>query len=330
MGLPIPDTPTKFTCQINTSSLLDLPPLTVEVSAPESEDDSISTISALSGTKIQWENRIKSRVTHLTGGPKFIVVGTLNGEIYFFSLAGRQIIPCLVVGDPIAALESNGDFLVSVSCGGTLHIWNVPLQKCILNTSILSLVDSGDINITRVRISKSGKPLLTFSNHFSFAYHFDMQVWARVADDKYFLSEFSSSLQFLAKGGPKGSLAEIQLMTNLAHGALGSNVDQKLMETIAHLESQVASALLLESQDEYKYWLQTYVTRLTKESLEAKLHEICNFLLGPVSKQTSWDPFILNFSKRDLLNEFLPIISSNRSLQRLVTQFKEALDTIKE
>jgi len=87
----------------------------------------------------------------------------------------------------------------------------------------------------------------------------------------------------------------------------------------------------LESPDEYKYWLRTYVIRLTNEALESKLHELCTFLLGPTTKPppNSWDPNILKLPKRELLNELLPLIASNRSLQRLVTQLKESLDAVK-
>jgi len=93
----------------------------------------------------------------------------------------------------------------------------------------------------------------------------------------------------------------------------------------------MAASLVLESPDEYKYWLRTYVHRLTNGELESKLYEVCTFLLGPTTKPapSSWDPYILKLSKRELLSELLPVIASNHSFQRLVNQFKEALDIVK-
>jgi len=286
----------------------------------------------LTGTKIHWESRVKSRVTHVAGVAKFIALATVEGEIFLISPAGRYLFPCIMVGDPLAALEINGEYLLAVTAGGNVYILDIPHPKSLLNTSITSLIDSSDLSLRYARLSKNGKPTLTFSNFYSYTYHFEMQVWVRVADDKFSNSEFSTSLQLLGKAGPRGILSEVQVVTNLAPRSLHGTTQQRQFETVAHLEHQVASALLLESPEEYKYWLRTYVSRLSNEMSESKLHELCTFLLGPTSKPqpNSWDPFILKISKRDLLNELLPLIASNRSLQRLVTQFKEGLDAVKQ
>ena len=75
-----------------------------------------------------------------------------------------------------------------------------------------------------------------------------------------------------------------------------------------------------------------------------RLTEVCKSLLGPptshgktgpasasapapaTSQSKNWEPSVLGMAKRELLRELLPIMSTNRSLQRLVAQFREGLD----
>lgn len=94
----------------------------------------------------------------------------------------------------------------------------------------------------------------------------------------------------------------------------------------------MASALVLESSDEYKKWLKDYVQRLTDQENELKLHEICTFLLGPLSSlhDGNWNPLILDIPKRTLLQELFPIMNSNRALQKLVNQFRENLKDVSQ
>ncbi len=78
----------------------------------------------------------------------------------------------------------------------------------------------------------------------------------------------------------------------------------------------------------YKYWLTTYTRRLTEEADIGRLTELCQFLLGPPSRNANknWEPSVLGMSKRELLRSLLPIMSTNRGLQRVVAQFREGLE----
>jgi len=96
------------------------------------------------------------------------------------------------------------------------------------------------------------------------------------------------------------------------------------VETISHLEHQLASAFVLHSPKEYRHWLHAYARRLSIDAHEAKLQELCSFFVGPPPpKPITWEPNVLGISKRELLTEILPIISTNRSLQRLANQIRE-------
>ena len=80
----------------------------------------------------------------------------------------------------------------------------------------------------------------------------------------------------------------------------------------------MASALALRSSKEYEYWLQVYARRLSSESNETKLHELCSFLLGPPyapsnpscsdpteKRKSAWDPLILGSEELWLTNDLI-------------------------
>mmetsp|Transcript_37829 Transcript_37829/g.61310 ORF Transcript_37829/g.61310 Transcript_37829/m.61310 type:complete len:138 (+) Transcript_37829:1625-2038(+) len=108
------------------------------------------------------------------------------------------------------------------------------------------------------------------------------------------------------------------------------------IETVSHLESMLASALALGSAEEYRYWLRAYARKLADLADTQKLRELCEVLLGSVfwnssSGTSAWDPTICgSLVKRKLLeDDVLTSISTNRTLQRLVTEFTDALQEVK-
>eukprot|EP01114_Cavostelium_apophysatum_P013387 TRINITY_DN3233_c0_g1_i2.p1 TRINITY_DN3233_c0_g1~~TRINITY_DN3233_c0_g1_i2.p1 ORF type:complete len:114 (-),score=35.86 TRINITY_DN3233_c0_g1_i2:89-430(-) len=112
-----------------------------------------------------------------------------------------------------------------------------------------------------------------------------MKTWMRIADDKFMNSEFNTTNIWQADP-QRGLLAELQAiaMQNVRPSPLlnfNVTAQMKASETISHLEHQVASALATCSSKEYVHWLKTYTRKLTDEANEAKLHEVCRFLLGP-------------------------------------------------
>ena len=51
---------------------------------------------------------------------------------------------------------------------------------------------------------------------------------------------------------------------------------------LGHLESKVKAAEVLESKDEYKFWLSRYASVLGKEGFRARAEELIKELLGPM------------------------------------------------
>ncbi|THF94005.1 hypothetical protein TEA_020414 [Camellia sinensis var. sinensis] len=75
------------------------------------------------------------------------------------------------------------------------------------------------------------------------------------------------------------------------------------MQTRAHLETQLASALALKSPNEYRQCLLSYIRFLAREADESRLREVCESFLGPPTgmaeavssdpKNPAWDPCVL-------------------------------------
>jgi len=333
LRLKVPDLSKRLMVQVNpigfgTSSS----PVSLEANMVEVPNSLFtSTIICAQNGKILWEDRLKSHATFLVCHSKFFAVGCSDGLLFLYSFAGRYILPALVLGDPLCALEvSANGHLMAITSSASVHIWDILNQRVVLQTSLLPILSS-DIQLKRAKLSEDGKPLITLSTFQSFLYHTGMQVWLRVADDRFTHSEFYSILQPIET---IGLLSELQTQAVPSFPSLhGIAADQRAVETISHLEHQLASAQALNSPKEYKFWLVNYVRKLTTDANESKLRELCSFLLGPPDKisdmkKSSWKSTILALPKRELLKDLMPIISENRGLQRFVNEFREALQQL--
>jgi len=114
------------------------------------------------------------------------------------------------------------------------------------------------------------------------------------------------------------------------------------VQTRAHLEAQLASALALKSPNEYRQCLLSYIRFLAREADEPRLREVCESFLGPPTgmadatstvdrKNPAWDPCVLGMKKHKLLREdILPAMASNRKVQRLLNEFMDLLSEYEE
>jgi len=314
--------------------------VSIEATIIETQGDPISSIVCMQNDKILWEERVKSKVLLITGNAKFSAVGCEDGSLHIFSPSGRHLFPPIHLGDTIASLEcSKTDHLLAMSCSCLLYVWDITKQKCNLNTSVSHLLSvQKEITIRRTRITEEGLPIITLTTFQSFTYNESMKTWFCVADDRYIHSEYSSMHVWQTES--MGVLSELQSLAfqNIKPTPLlsfSATPQVKTVETISHLENQLASAIALQSSKEYVHWLNVYVRRLSNDANESKLHEICSSLLGPPYKHSSeslkksnWDPIVLGLPKRELLQNLLPLISANRALQRLVTQYTEGLKNV--
>ncbi|KAG0051915.1 HIR complex subunit [Gryganskiella cystojenkinii] len=314
---------------------------------------------------VSWVDYLPSPVLLMTGNSQFSAVTCEDGGVYVYSPAGRRLLPCIMLESAAAMIECDGEYLMSLTSCGLVSSWNVIRQTAVLSSvSVAPILQSSQhpaettsssVSITSATVRQDGLPLLTTSSGQGFTYHEGMKTWVKVIDPWFALSSFSGSDPSMNRGtsardpfgdavGPvsfrKGVLVQLQNAANggkiekdAAFAQELLNVDDAVQSavTLAHLENQIASARVLGSAIEFKQWLRCYAQRLADESAVGRVEELCKYLLGPIylgGERSGWEPTILGFQKRELLRELLPVLSSNRSLQRVVKEYLAGLDMV--
>ncbi|KAF2614503.1 hypothetical protein F2Q70_00011597 [Brassica cretica] len=292
-----------------------------------------------------WSDRIMGRVTVLAGNPNFWAVGCEDGTLQVYTKCGRRAMPTMMMGSAATFIDCDDSWkLLLVTRKGSLYVWDLFNRKCILHDSLSSLVSSdtdlssvveGSIKVISVKLSKSGSPLVVLATRHAFLFDTSLMCWLRVADDCFPASNFSSSWNL--GSAPCGELAGLQVDVRkyMARKPGWNRIADDGVQTRAHLESQFASSLALESPNEYRQCLLAYVRFLAREADESRLREVCESFLGPPTGMAEaatsdtnlcWDPYVLGVKKHKLLrNDILPAMASNRKVQRLLSEFMDLL-----
>ncbi|KAG0309893.1 HIR complex subunit [Dissophora globulifera] len=310
---------------------------------------------------VVWTDYLPSSVLLMTGNSQFTAVACEDGGLYVYSPAGRRLMPCILLDSAATLMECDNEYLMVLTSCGLVSSWNVIQQVAVLSSVSISPilqpsihaaeVASTSVSITSATVRQNGLPLLTTSAGQGYTYHERMKIWVKVIDPWFAISSFfgtdpvlggRDSFGDIAPSLPqrKGILSHLQaaatggrLEKDVAFAQELLNVEESVQSvvTLTHLENQMAAAQVLGSASEYRQWLRCYVQRLADESAVARVEELCKYLLGPVyqgGERSGWQPTILGFQKRELLKELLPVLSSNRSLQRIVKEYLSGLEMV--
>ncbi|KHN38644.1 Protein HIRA, partial [Glycine soja] len=213
----------------------------------------------------------------------------------------------------------------------------------------------GTIKVIFARLSKSGSPLVVLATRQAFLFDMSLKCWLRVADDCFPASNFASSWSMGSIQSGELAALQVDVRKYLARKPGWTRLTDDGVQTRAHLEAQLASALALESSKEYRQCLLSYVhflarlvhgsvhhrklnlTELENSSLQEKQmnldYENSESFLGPPTgmageassdSKSAWDPFVLGMRKHKLLIEdILPSMASNRKVHRLLNEFMD-------
>ncbi|KAI0519728.1 hypothetical protein KFK09_007187 [Dendrobium nobile] len=301
-------------------------------------------ISCTRGTLILWSDRICGKVTVLAGNANFWAVGCEDGSLQVYTKCGRRSMPAMMMGSAAVFIDCSEYWeLLLVTKRGLLYVWDLFNRSCILHDSLASLVssreetpskDAGTIRVISARFSKSGSPLVVLASRHAFLFDMGMKCWLRIADDCFPASNFASSFSLSSiHSGELGNL-QVDVGKFISRKPTWTRVTDDGVQTRAHLETQLASALALKSPNEYRQCLLAYVRFLAREADESRLREVCESFLGPPtgmveaasSDTKTWDPSVLGMKKQKLLREdILPAMASNRKVQRLLNEFMDLL-----
>ncbi|XP_053275945.1 protein HIRA isoform X2 [Pleuronectes platessa] len=335
LRLPTPKTQKSFSLQVSME-----PSVFLEV---ENE------VSLVAGSKLSqlrcsrdgrdWNTLLPSSVVTAAGSSDVLAVACEDRMLSVFSSCGRRLLPAIQLGTTVSALHCAAHFVMALTAGAALSVWDVQRQKALVkNESLRNILSGVDITVSQSLLTQQGVPVIGLSNGKSFCFSSSLETWTLIADKGDSLvqcADFRSCLPSHDAPVSSGPLAVMQ-GRNLNAGRLASRLSstphhlQQSM-TLAFLENQLAAALTLQSAQEYRYWLLIYARFLVNEGSEFRLRELCKELLGPVHKSaaTSWEPTTLGLRKRELLQEVLPVIGENLRFQRLFTEYQDQLELLR-
>uniref|UniRef100_A0AAQ6IM38 Protein HIRA n=1 Tax=Anabas testudineus TaxID=64144 RepID=A0AAQ6IM38_ANATE len=335
MLLPTPSTQKAFSLQVSME-----PSVFLEV---ENE------MSVVAGSKLSqlrcsrdgrdWNTLLPSSVVTAAGSSDILAVACEDRMLSVFSSCGRRLLPAIQLATPVSALHCSAHFVMVLTAGATLSIWDVQKQKALVkNESLQTILSGADTTVSQSLLTQQGVPVIGLSNGKSYCFSSSLETWTLIADKGDSLvqcADFRSCLSTQDAPVSSGPLAVMQ-GRNLNAGRLASRLSStphhlQHSMTLAFLENQLASALTLQSAQEYRYWLLIYARFLVNEGSEYRLKELCKELLGPVHKSaaTAWEPTTLGLHKRELLREVLPVIGENLRFQRLFTEYQDQLELLR-
>ncbi|KAI9028965.1 WD40-repeat-containing domain protein [Phycomyces nitens] len=285
-----------------------------------------------------WEDYLPSPVLLMTGNHIYSAVGCENATLHIYSPSGKRLFPPMVLESTPVILHCYEQWLLCLTATGLLFTWDIPNRKShiksvsiapILGVSQLPADKTSSPSIQNVQIRKNGVALLITNQHKAFTYDIMMDAWMCISDAWYTVSDFwhPSSRSTTPDKHPLGWLTASIASKQPSDSALDIDGavtgDFRDIMTLSHIEIQLAVAVLLDSPEEYRQWLVYYAKRLTKTNAKNKIEDLLGWLAGPpfIPANETWEPDVLKLSKKELLKQILPILASNRQLQRTIQEY---------
>ncbi|XP_053326873.1 protein HIRA isoform X2 [Spea bombifrons] len=336
LRLPTPASQKSFSLQITTD-----PSIYIEV------ENEIRTVggSKLSRLKClregkEWETVLTSQILAAAGSTDVVCVACEKRMLSMFSGSGRRVFPPIILPSPISTLQCTGSYVMALTAAAALSVWDVQSQTVIIkNESLQPILSGNDLTVSHTLLTQRGIPVLNLSNGKAYCFNPALCTWNLINDMQDSMAQCADYMNCMSSQDGimcSGPLSIIQGRTSNAGrqaARLFTMPHQVQQETtMAYLENQIAAALILQSSQEYRYWLLIYARYLVNEGFEQRLREVCQELLGPVHNSTGsqWESRILGFRKRELLKELLPLIGQNLRFQRLFTEYQEQLDSLRD
>jgi hypothetical protein len=312
-----------------------------------------------------WQDHVEDKVTALTGNATHLMaLGCDSGDVYIYTASGRRAFPAINISSTaICALECHDSTLMAVSCDGIIKVWDISLGIAKADTNLHSLMakhaatqvdrpnepvlglqsanqpDDGSIIlqdfVSRFAVSETGQALCLMHSGHIFGYSTMLASWTCLYAPNW-QKDVDKSGVVLGQLSALQRTSQRTRNTGSTSGYTsfhGLGVEERRQRSVAHLESQVSSAALFGTIDEYRHFAKLYVRELAELCNEKKLADFTKTLLGPIHHTArssgSWDPFIHGVPKREILDEVLPEML-RPELQRLIATIKEDLQSARQ
>jgi len=347
----------------------------------------------INGTSCTALSATKSLLSVGTSDGTIYLYGT-SASLGWKSVSAFRSHPPLVVGQAVVALElyernaskdknfqsiemlvvaADGMFGVYQLCPDWKLVYKGTVMPAITHM-VLSVQGSTNPNsllpkLARIQVTDKGRLIMILSAQMTNAHHgngpggslqaflYDrsLELWMRMADSRFVLSDFYSILPSVRTASRKGDLAGMDDAvrggsssgsirakrrnhdTSAMYGAPSG--EGNLLASRSHCEDRMACAVALGSSHEFESWLVNYVRALSIGGFEDQLRLLVDLIVGDDSREAlsktpscwwlSSATQLLGFNRKTLVRKaVIPEMSKNRSLQRLTNEIALQLDSI--
>lgn len=298
--------------------------------------------------RVIFVNYIPGHAHLLTGSAdSFWAAATDDGIVHVLSPVGTRILPPLALGSALTILEANKSFLVAITSIGMVHLWDIATLKAkFAPVSLAPVLDTASRyaengllkapSVTQCLVTEEGHIVIALSSGACYTYSADMMTWCRISEPFWaYGSQYWDSTGFatLFDSAATGPVAMAERRTNdealVRAGARGKQLQRmaknRMLQdgyqgfedvvSIAHLESRIVSAAMMDSTAELARFVDMYVRRLAEDGVRDKLNFLFKFLNG----EGTWG----GASKKELLSSVLKTAAAHRSVQNLVLEYAE-------
>ncbi|KAF7291869.1 Protein HIR [Mycena indigotica] len=313
-------------------------------------------VSLMSGKHTQWLDYLPSPALAVCAASRFCAVALIDGQVLVYTLNGRRLMPSMDLGSPCSFIDGRGSILMIITSNGQLYSWlvfsalsvsagdNLGIgmsknnRRSSLPVSVSSILTSPNYTITSAKVQPTGASILTCSS--GVIYSYDLSLCAFVKLTERWWSEGSDVWQ--ARKRSLTNPTANRGVLSVAEGTIAGMADDEDIEetaekirpkywteamTLAHLETRMHSARLLDSGAEFKQALSLYTRKLADEGYKSKAEELIRELLGPIYARgdTSWSSTVAGLSKRELLKDVLSTFVRSKTLTQLAVHWQDVL-----
>nr|GAT54809.1 predicted protein [Mycena chlorophos] len=333
VSLPVPRVLTKITATVEGSDEV------FEAVNSEDEEDT-PEVSLMSGKHTQWLDYLPSPALAVAASSRCCAVALYDGQVLVYSLGGRRLMPTLDLGAPCSFLDARGNILMVVTSTGQLYSWDVKKQTALFPpVSVSTILSSPNHTLTAAKVQPSGASLLTCSN--GVIYSYDPALCAFVKLTERWWSEGSDVWQARQRSltNPTANRGVLSIAEGTIAGMAGGEDPEEAAEkrrpkywseamTLAHLETRMHAARMLDSGAEFKQALSLYTKKLADEGYKGKAEELIRELVGPMyarGELSSWSPTVAGLAKRELLKDVLSSFARSKTLSQLAVQWQDVV-----
>lgn len=268
---------------------------------------------------------------------QLVCIICLDGSLHIYSSEskGEKAMPPLQLPSPPTKIHMSGAHLSIITVCGHLYVWDLNNgPRCLVSRENIEylLVDMSGNPVSIVKLDHltrddlcDHRPLVVTSAGKAYAFNTAMQAWMKVTDGSSLVataSKFSKTVMPSSSGGSSGlPLSSLTHVPSARPNVQTVNHETMHMATLAHCQDQKASAQILGSVEEFKFWTLNHIKELCEGGGERNA-DLIRSELGSLRDEAA-HPMLSESDKKEVLANALNIIRGCLSLQRLFAEFEE-------